>query len=57
MLRPFMPNSMDKLLDLLAIEPNLRYLADIEKEKMEEGRALPAPQAIFPRYSDANHAD
>jgi len=51
LLNPFMPQSMDKLLDLLGIDKDKRQLIHIEGEHMEEGRGLPTPQGIFPRYS------
>jgi len=57
LLHPFMPQSMDKLLDLLAVAPDKRQLCHIDNDCLEEGRALPAPQAIFPRYhEDDKHA-
>jgi len=57
LLHPFMPQSMDKLLDLLAVAPDKRQLGHIDNDCLEEGRALPAPQAIFPRYhEDDKHA-
>jgi len=52
LLHPFMPQSMDKLLDLLCINADKRLLAHVISEAMEEGRALPSPQGIFPRYSE-----
>jgi len=50
LLQAFMPDAMAKLLDLLAVSSQARQLADIEVTPMEEGRALPAPSGIFPRY-------
>jgi len=52
LLHPFMPQSMDKLLDLLAIDADKRQLAHIENDLIEAGTALPAPQAVFPRYHE-----
>jgi len=57
MLHPFMPQSMDKLLDLLGVDTDKRQMVHIESDQMEQGRALPAPQGIFPRYSEHTHAD
>ncbi len=50
--QPFMPKAMAKLLDLLAVAPDARRFADIERVD-EGGLALPAPAAIFPRYVEA----
>jgi len=50
MLLPFIPQSAAKLLDLLGVAADKRQLADVTAGKMETGAALPAPQAIFPRY-------
>jgi methionyl-tRNA synthetase len=51
-LQPFMPESMNKLLDQLAVPTDQRLLAHLEDKKYElqVGMPLPAPQGIFPRY-------
>ncbi|MDP9097051.1 MAG: methionine--tRNA ligase [Pseudomonadota bacterium] len=48
-LTPFMPASMSKLLDQLAVSPEERSL-DALATPLPGGRALPAPQGIFPRF-------
>ncbi|RBP16865.1 methionyl-tRNA synthetase [Roseiarcus fermentans] len=60
LLQPVMPGSMAKLLDLLAVPPEARTFAALETgeaagrldapNRLEPGRALPAPSAVFPRY-------
>lgn len=50
MLLPFIPQSAEKLLDLLGVAADKRMLADVTAGKLEAGTALPSPQAIFPRY-------
>ncbi|TAL78774.1 MAG: methionine--tRNA ligase [Beijerinckiaceae bacterium] len=47
--QPFMPSAMAKLLDLLGVTADARNFSDLEM-KIETGRALPTPAAIFPRY-------
>jgi methionyl-tRNA synthetase len=51
-LQPFMPDSMGRLLDQLAVPVDRRRLADITIE-LAAGELLPAPQGIFPRYVEA----
>jgi methionyl-tRNA synthetase len=47
---PVMPDSMDKLLDLLAVPADQRTFAFIgEKGALKEGVKLPEPKALFPR--------
>jgi methionyl-tRNA synthetase len=49
--QPFMPESANKLLDLLAIpkdERNFSFLGD--KHRIAAGAKLPAPAPVFPRY-------
>lgn len=54
LLQPFMPGSMDRLLDLLAVGAEERSFADLASGRMlEAGRSMPAPQGIFPRFVDA----
>ena len=51
-LQPFMPTSMAKLLDQLAIPADQRTFAalDVLKTWLTPGTALPAPSGVFPRY-------
>ncbi|MBS0987632.1 methionine--tRNA ligase [Acetobacter okinawensis] len=49
MLQPFMPHSMDRMLDQLGVAQNERTFAALEVP-LPGGRQLPAPQGIFPRY-------
>jgi len=49
-LQPFMPGSMARLLDQLGVPPSARDLAALAAP-LPAGTSLPAPQAIFPRYS------
>ena len=48
LIQPFMPQSMAKLLDQLAVPENLRSFASLDR-KLVAGQALPAPQGLFPR--------
>ena len=52
LLQPFMPDTMEKLLDQLGVAESARQIADLEP-LMVEGAALPAPFGIFPRYVEA----
>lgn len=48
---PFMPQSMDKLLDQLSVPATERNFAVMNAaHALKSGVALPAPQGIFPRY-------
>ncbi len=50
-LQPFMPEAAGKLLDLLAVGPDLRDFAHAgEADALQEGAPLPPPAPIFPRY-------
>jgi methionyl-tRNA synthetase len=49
LLQPFMPDSMDKLLDQLGVPIEARQLAALQTP-IVEGTALPAPAGIFPRF-------
>ncbi|MBS0964953.1 methionine--tRNA ligase [Acetobacter okinawensis] len=49
MLQPFMPHSMDRMLDQLGVAQDERTFAALEVP-LPGGRQLPAPQGIFPRY-------
>jgi methionyl-tRNA synthetase len=61
-----MPESMSKLLDLLAVPQGARTFAALAvgaavgrldaPNRLEPGRALPAPAAIFPRYVEPEAA-
>lgn len=48
-LQPFMPQTMERMLDQLAVQPDERTLAALETA-LPAGRVLPAPQGLFPRY-------
>jgi methionyl-tRNA synthetase len=48
-LQPFMPDSMARMLDLLAVPAEARSLAGLATP-MQDGTALPAPVGIFPRF-------
>ncbi|WP_148360425.1 methionine--tRNA ligase [Acidisphaera rubrifaciens] len=46
---PFMPASMDRLLDQLGVAPGARDFAALAEE-LPDGASLPPPQGIFPRH-------
>jgi methionyl-tRNA synthetase len=48
-LQPFMPGSMGRLLDQLAVPEDARDLAALA-QKLPGGIALPAPSGVFPRF-------
>ncbi|MGA3404044.1 MAG: methionine--tRNA ligase [Acetobacteraceae bacterium] len=48
-LQPFMPGSMARMLDQLAVPAEARSLADLATP-LADGTVLPAPQGVFPRY-------
>lgn len=48
-LQPFMPDSMDRMLDQLAVPAGGRSLAGLAVP-LVDGTTLPAPQGIFPRF-------
>ena len=50
-LLPFMPDSMDRMLDQLGVPADARTIATIATV-LPDGEALPAPQGIFPRYTE-----
>ncbi len=51
--QPFMPDSMDKLLDQLAVPKEQRMIEHLSPElALKPGTDLPAPVGIFPRYVD-----
>lgn len=52
LIQPFMPDSMNKLLDQLSVasdQRNFSYLND-DKNDLKPGTSLPVPEGIFPRY-------
>ena len=51
-LQPFMPGSMARMLDQLAVPDIGRTLAGLAVE-VADGTVLPAPQGVFPRYVPA----
>jgi methionyl-tRNA synthetase len=53
--QPFVPDAASALLDQLAVPSEARRFADLA-EALTTGRALPAPQGIFPRYVEAEAA-
>ena len=52
LLQPFMPSSMAKLLDQLAVPQSARSFAQIDLA-LVPGTALPPPAGVFPRYQEA----
>ena len=51
LIQPFMPQSMGKLLDQLAVAPEKRDFTELTKEgALIEGVPLPQPSGIFPRF-------
>ncbi|MBM3519657.1 MAG: methionine--tRNA ligase [Alphaproteobacteria bacterium] len=53
--QPYMPVSAAKLLDLLGVDAGERSFANLSG-RLTEGKPLPAPSAIFPRYVEAEEA-
>jgi methionyl-tRNA synthetase len=51
-LQPFMPGSMGRMLDQLAVPGDARSLAALAIP-LPAGAVLPAPQGVFPRYVEA----
>jgi methionyl-tRNA synthetase len=49
LLQPFMPDSMEKLLDQLGVPPHQRDFAALATP-LADGTALPPPAGVFPRY-------
>ena len=49
LLQPFMPDSMARMLDQLGVPDDLRTL-DALATPLPDGKALPPPQGVFPRY-------
>jgi methionyl-tRNA synthetase len=52
LLQPFMPGSMQRMLDQLGIPEDARTFAALsgQAEPLPDGVALPVPQGVFPRY-------
>ena len=48
-LQPFMPGSMDRMLDQLGVPAEARTLAALVTP-LPDGTVLPAPQGVFPRH-------
>ena len=48
-LQPFMPDSMDRMLDQLGVPEDQRQLADL-RSPLPDGTSLPTPQGVFPRH-------
>ncbi|MBM7050953.1 methionine--tRNA ligase [Rothia sp. ZJ1223] len=55
LVQPIMPESMGKLLDLLAVSEENRVFAALEN-KLTVGAELPAPSPVFPRYEEPKDA-
>ncbi|WP_131116719.1 methionine--tRNA ligase [Lichenihabitans psoromatis] len=57
LVQPFMPASMERLLDLLGVAPSARNFSDATVEhQLQSGTPLPSPVAIFPRYVEPEAA-
>ncbi|MEN3423012.1 methionine--tRNA ligase, partial [Brucella abortus] len=54
MVQPFIPQSAEKLLDILAVPADKRQFADVLASPLAGGTDLPAPQPVFPRYVEAD---
>jgi methionyl-tRNA synthetase len=52
LVQPVMPGSAAKLLDQLTIPATARDFAALAAHPLEAGIALPAPQGVFPRYTE-----
>ena len=52
LLQPFMPGSMARLLDQLALPGEARRFDSLERA-LTPGTALPPPAGIFPRYHES----
>ena len=53
LLQPFVPESAARLLDILAVAEDARSFTQLTPDvALKPGRALPAPQPIFPRFND-----
>jgi len=54
MVQPFIPQSAEKLLDILAIPADQRQFSNIATNSLVAGTLLPAPQPVFPRFVDTD---
>jgi methionyl-tRNA synthetase len=55
--QPYMPTSAAKLLDLLGVPADRRDFSKLGKAgRLVSGTALPAPNAVFPRYVEETDA-
>jgi methionyl-tRNA synthetase len=51
LVQPFVPESAEKLLDMLAIDTDKRDFTNLgEQHRMPSGGTLPKPEPVFPRY-------
>jgi methionyl-tRNA synthetase len=56
--QPYVPAAAERLLDLLAVAPSERQFASLGAAgRLKPGTTLPAPEAIFPRYVEAETAE
>lgn len=55
MLQPYMPDTMSKMLDQLALANDERDFASLAL-LVEEGRVLPKPEGLFPRFVEEEKA-
>lgn len=57
LIQPFMPDSMNRMLDQLAVPKDQRAFAHVSNDyALKPGVALPAPEGVFPRYVEADKA-
>ncbi len=57
LLQPFMPDSIARLLDSLAVPPEARTFADLAGDRtLAPGTELPRPVPVFPRFEEAEPA-
>jgi methionyl-tRNA synthetase len=57
LLLPFIPQAADKILDQLAINPDMRKFTFLTKQyALKSGDNLPAPNAVFPRFIEEKNA-
>ncbi len=54
--QPFMPGTMGRLLDQLAVPAQERHFAALETNMLKPGTKLPPPVGIFPRYVEEGAA-
>jgi methionyl-tRNA synthetase len=55
LVQPFMPESCAKLLDQLAVAPEGRSFASLDRA-LPGGATLPAPSGVFPRFVETTAA-